>query len=207
MTGIGENEFKKYLCQWVEARSLETLPFVRGGWEDWIQVDLAAFLLKKDALMDVVREQFVFTYPRWRCDLLFNGNRGIAGNYGIVEIKAQSVGNGATTVAGMQADLAKVMLHLGAAYRDGWQAVVGFVIDQATHEALDATRWEGRKAFGELIEKDGVAVVGCHIRRGTIYPFTRNGEVPVTWSLDAEPAMVDPGTAGRTAVASDGGPS
>ena len=88
------NDFQLELNEWC-ANRFATIPdyglpfFQQGGWEGWLQVELAMFLTAKG--YDVVREDKIYNANK-RADLVLNGN--CADTYHpiiAVEIKCQSI--------------------------------------------------------------------------------------------------------------------
>lgn len=84
---------KAELKNWIEIRFAQIpdygLPFFsQGGWEGWLQVELAMYLTSKG--YDVIRESRIYDNTNFRADLvlntILNTNRIIG-----VEIKCQSI--------------------------------------------------------------------------------------------------------------------
>lgn len=93
MTGLTNQQLLQEIINWMYSR-VARLPdygqpfFSQGGWEGWIQVELAMYLTSRD--YDVVRESRIYNMNNYRADLVVNSNINGVKNIA-VEIKCQSI--------------------------------------------------------------------------------------------------------------------
>ncbi|NPU10098.1 hypothetical protein HL667_01075 [Bradyrhizobium sp. 83012] len=108
---MNEKEFCEGLLAWANDRGIAGLQLVTalddGGYEAWLQADLAGYL-KAKYKGQVAREQSVYRQESWRVDLLLNPE--LLTKYQIlVEIKAQTAKQSAPTfMSEVEKDLKKL---------------------------------------------------------------------------------------------------
>lgn len=95
MKPITINELESLISDWAvmkESQMTELgLPFYsQGGWEGWVQVELAMFLTSNG--YDVIREDRIYQGQEYRADLVINSNCADTYHPPIaIEIKCQSI--------------------------------------------------------------------------------------------------------------------
>lgn len=155
---INFNDFATGVTQWCEQRSpfFRDLWVLHGGWEAWIQADLAAFLLKKNTTYDILREQSVYQNNRQKVDWLFNDS-GMEIQKILIELKAQSFRNAQNFIPGMQSDIDKLRENnVKFEYLNSQKGAMGIYFDN------DARNWMLENNFVEVFNNNDV---GCGIRR------------------------------------------
>lgn len=164
---IDRDAFVDILLAWFHARGARPPGFkpywpVRGGWEAWIQVEIAAAILNRDPTADVQREVSIFTAPRERVDLLLNGGEPSPATLA-VELKAQSFYNRTTFVAGALADVEKLADRRQPAWRVGGACALAIAFDPAAVDALTGspvpTGWQSFAVLAVSIDGE-VALLG-----------------------------------------------
>jgi hypothetical protein len=82
----------------------------RGGWEKWLQAELAAVLVNTDHTYDFSREERVYQNANQTVDFLFNGpgkdnpNARVDGNTMLIELKCESLYSQAKDLEAMMDD-------------------------------------------------------------------------------------------------------
>ena len=118
---------------------------LKGGWEAWVQADLAAYILSRDTTIDILREQPIYTNNRQRVDWLFNDNATEIEKLA-VELKCQSFDNRNAFISGLQDDIAKLQYNRKNGYRNCQAVAMGICFES------NARNWMLNNGFLEVYE-------------------------------------------------------
>lgn len=91
MNELSEKSLISEIVLWMRTRvaPLNVQPYYsKGGWEGWVQVELAMWLTSRG--YNVIRENRIYDYNYYRADLIINENVN-PNNLIVIEIKCQSV--------------------------------------------------------------------------------------------------------------------
>lgn len=138
------NTFGATMQPWLNGRFINTLPYVFGGWEAWIQADLVAYLNLKQGsnpqtMFDIERESSIPYNNGARCDWLINRNTVDQLHPPIiVEIKAQTpAGTGAGFLSGVRGDIAQLAAaNLAPGYTNATRIALAFTIEPTVTDTL-----------------------------------------------------------------------
>lgn len=160
MVPITLAEFAKNLGVWFDARYINGVQFLAGGWEVWIQADLCSYLYNINSEADIQREVGIYNTQQQRVDLLLNAQGRYIKDYPLtaIEIKAQSVKSGDNFIDAVKQDEQKLGANnLREEYKDATRIVLAFIIDGNT--ATQFSNWS-------LIHKhqDKVFIYSKHIQ-------------------------------------------
>ncbi|MET7361656.1 hypothetical protein ABZS76_24835 [Streptomyces sp. NPDC005562] len=132
MPTILVDQFKNVVRAWAveETKRIARMQILRGGWEVWVQCELAAFLLAQESTLEVQRESYVYGGKK-RADLLLNGNHPTASQRIIVEIKVMRASEyeRAQFVEDILDDVAKLRDGLKAVHKGAQLIVLGLYFD------------------------------------------------------------------------------
>lgn len=124
-------DFKTAVRNWSmsETKRIADMQILRGGWEVWVQCELAAYLLRQESRLEVQRESYVYG-GRKRADLLLNGDHPV-GQRVIVEIKVMRASEfeKAAFTQDVQDDVAKLRNGLKDQHKGAQLLVMGLYFD------------------------------------------------------------------------------
>lgn len=141
---------------WAEFRNDE-LPLywqVRGGYESWVQVDLTAFILRKESTIEISREQHVFIGAREQVDLLVNADSifgATAGHAVCVMLACQSLDNYQSFVPGILLRLGQLRVENRALrFRESACVMLAIAFGAEAIDALQKLEFEDRVIFHRI---------------------------------------------------------
>jgi len=157
---ITYDQYAAYLLNWCEYRGNEFRYYfpLKWGWEAWVQADYAAFVLRQDSTVDILREESIYTDPYQRVDLLINNNAPAVPQKIAIEIKCQTFLGRNTFVNGIASDISKLAQNkISTPYFRGCQTgVLGLYFTE------EARVWMRANNFIEIYSNTNVA---CGIRK------------------------------------------
>lgn len=130
MANIDYSTFRTYLFKWAETNKERFKLFwpLKGGWEQWVQAEVAAYILKQNSAYDILREENIYEGSQLRADWVLN--RGIDESATIaVELKCQRGSDleGKEFLIGIESDINKLQNLLPGSIGKG---VVGIYYSQ-----------------------------------------------------------------------------
>lgn len=130
---------------------------LKGGWEYWVQAEVAAYMISKDPTDDILREQHIFRNYRKKVDWLFNDSDPDPRACIAIELKCQSFENQGNFIREVQKDILKLSrTNMYDGYKDCQKGVMGIYFEPK------AQKWMKDNGFTEIhVGED----VGCAIRR------------------------------------------
>ena len=149
------DQFRTFLEQWALYRRDEFQYYfpLKGGWEQWVQADYAAYVLRQSSTFDILREVAVYQNPYQRVDWLFNNDDMDVAKKIAVEIKCQSFNNWDAFIAGVQADMEKVdQDNLADEFQGCTTVVMGIYFENI------ARNWMKRNGFNEIFINGEIGV-------------------------------------------------
>ena len=148
-----------YVVQWAASRNCAFKHYwpVKGGWEGWIQVDLAASILKADNSIHVLRDQPIYC-TNDRVDLLLNASS--LGKQVAMEIKAQSFDNRGKFALAVQEDMNRLTFQRDDKFSRADCLMLALPFDRIALDQVLAMEWRNRRVFRNFsgfIEKPEIA--------------------------------------------------
>lgn len=153
------DNFANEILQWCTTAAGRFKMFwpLKGGWEAWVQAEVAAYLLHQNSAYDVLREQPIYQNGRQSVDWLLNDSSMSVVNKIAIELKCQSLGNSQAFIQGVQHDIVK--LNIGNLKPEYQNCQRGMMVIYFDSQARD---WVLQNNFVEIFNNNEV---GCAMRR------------------------------------------
>jgi hypothetical protein len=141
---IKNNQFKQY---WP----------LKGGWEQWVQAEVAAYIISQDTRFDIQREQHIYRQYQKKVDWVCNGLNPDVSTWIAIELKCQSHGNANNFIDEVRKDIAKIQpLNIDPAFRIAQTGVMAIYFEEKSQA------WLKDDGFIEVfVNKE----VGCAIKK------------------------------------------